>query len=210
MATTLAGIIRVDLPDGSVRLADGGVVYFGGDAYRSEDALFGSLLSASALSEGVGDEIPGGEIVFRPPSTVPASDVNRGDFQGTRVRMWIAEIDGDTGAIVGTPEQEVDGQIDVTTLRHAREGRTLNMVFVSRCERLFIVNEGNGLNGAFHRKVWPGELGLNNAVSVSTTFAWGSIGAGRGAVTIGSGGGGGGGGGSISGGVGYEQQMFAV
>lgn len=192
MATTLAGIIRVDLPEDTVRLADGGIVYFGGDAYRSDDPLFGSLLSASALSEGVGDEIPGGEIVFRPPSTVPATDVNRGDFQGARVRMWIAEIDGDTGAIVGTPEQEVDGQIDVTTLRHAKEGRTLNMVFVSRCERLFIINEGNGLNGSFHRKVWPGELGLDNAVAVSTAFAWGTIGAGRGAVMSGGGPAGGG------------------
>lgn len=206
MATTLAGIIRVDLPEDIVRLADGGIVYFGGEAYRSDDPLFGTLLSASGLSEGVGDEIPGGEIVFRPPSDVAASEINRGDFQGARLRMWIAEIDGDTGAIVGAPEQEVDGQIDVTTLRHAREGRTLNLVFVSRCERLFIINEGNGLNGSFHRKVWPGERGLDNATAVSTSFAWGTISAGRGAVTIGSGGGGGGSGGSV-GSPGYNENI---
>lgn len=196
MSTTLAGLIRIDLSGTTVRLADGGIVYFSGEAYRSEDAFLGTLASASALSEGVGDEIPGGELVFYPPSTVAAADLNRGDHQGARIRMWIAEVHNDTGAIVGTPEQEIDAQIDVTTLRHARDGRTMSMVFVSRAERMFIINEGNGLNSAFHRKVWPGERGLDNATAVSTTFAWGTIGAGRGATTVGPGysdGGGGGG-----------------
>src|SRR3546814_9368912 len=44
---------------------------------------------------------------------------------------------------------------------------------VSLAERLFELNIGNSLNSAWHKSVWPGELGHDNATGLSIPVAWG-------------------------------------
>jgi hypothetical protein len=66
---------------------------------------------------------------------------------------------------------------------------------IAAADRLFTINEGNVLSSAFHQAVWPGELGLDNAIDVGTTVAWRVKAPPRGSVAGGGGAGGGGGGG---------------
>jgi hypothetical protein len=61
------------------------------------------------------------------------------------------------------------------------------MMFVSRLERLFSINEGNSLSPRFHKTVWPGELGEDNATGVGVAVAWGVEGAPRGSTYSGGG-----------------------
>lgn len=186
-AISVRGLMKIELPEHIVLLCDGGFVVFDGETYRSKDPLFGSIGSVEVLAEGKGDEIPALEMELLPPKTAAIADLSKPGYQTSRVRFWIAEWDRATGLISGTPELMYDGQIDQTSLRLGKE-RTLTMTVVSNAERLFELNIGNSLNPGFHKSVWPGEKGHDNATGLMIPLAWGveSPGGGRG------GGGGGG------------------
>lgn len=169
----LAGFLLWNTPAGDVRLVDGGTLAFNGEQYRASHPVFGSISDFQPINEGVGDEAPAGTLTFSPAPEADPSVVNSPALQGTRIRMWIGEVDGDTGQLTGPPDLMLDGIGDVTRLKLARGSRQLEFDIASRSERLFLLNEGNVLSGEFHRSIYPGERGLDNAVAVSTTVAWG-------------------------------------
>lgn len=170
----MVGLAKIALPTQDILLCDGGFIDFGGDRYTSADPDFGSIQSVDALEERVGDEAPGGRLTFLPVSTAAAATLSQPSFQGASMRFWIGRVNEATGELDGTPELVFDGELDTTTLRVGRGSRALDMEFVSVAERLFNINEGNVLSPRFHKSVWAGELGLDNAHGVGTTVAWGA------------------------------------
>lgn len=169
----LAGLLKLELPGRTVLLCDGGTVKWGDDSYVAEDPVFGTIAAIEAVTEGIGDQAPAATITFAPQPDADVDDLCTEAMQGSRLRVWIAEIDYETGAIIGTPDQQTDAVIDVPRLRLGKGKRLVEMDFVSSLERLFIVATGNVLSGEFHRRVWPGERGCDNATGVETTFSWG-------------------------------------
>lgn len=181
----LVGLIKIELPAQTIRLCDGGFIYFGGEKYTSADDAFGSIETVEAIEENAGDEAPSGRLTFLPSSASAAGDLSQPEFQGSRARMWLARVDEATGTVLDS-ELVGDMELDTTTLRGARSSRRLDMEFISVAERLFNINEGNVLSASFHKAIWPGEQGLDNAVGVPSQVAWGVNGAQRGAVVSGS------------------------
>lgn len=180
----LAGFLKWETGDGDVRLCDGGVLTFDGETYSSRHSVFGAISGFLPINEGVGDEAPAGTLTFSPAAAAEPETINNPNLQGSRLRMWIAEVDRQTGVIIGLPDQVLDSIVDVTRLRLARGQRQLEVDIVSRSERLFLRNEGNVLSGEFHRRIYPAENGFNNAVGVPTVVAWGVVGAPRGSANF--------------------------
>lgn len=176
----LAGLLKVELPGYTARLCDGGTVTFGGEVYTSRDAVLGVLDSAEALTEGVGDEAPAASLTFLPPDTASASVLNAASTQGARVRAWIVEVNADTGLVIGTGEQLGDWIVDYPSLTLGTGKRQLELACVSGGDRLFQIDRGNSLSPTFHRSIYPGESGLDQASGVSSTFAWGAASPARG------------------------------
>ncbi|HYI43724.1 MAG TPA: hypothetical protein VD768_08900, partial [Sphingomicrobium sp.] len=127
---------------------------------------------------------------FLPASTAAAAALSQPSFQGSPIRVWLAEVDPAAGTVIGTPELLLDGELDTTELRLSRGQRKLDIGYISVAERLFQVNEGNVLSPRFHKSVWPGETGLDNATGVGLSVAWGVQSPPRGYSYSGSGGGG--------------------
>lgn len=194
----LIGLLKIELPTDTIRLCDGGFIVFGGETYESADPVFGTIASLAALTEGVGEEIPAMELALNPNGASAPADLSQPGFQKSLVRLWIGEKDEDTGQLVGTPDLLFYGQIDQTVLRVGRSARDLSMTIVATLERLFMRNEGNSLSPMFHKSVWPGETGHDNATGLGISVAWG-VESSRGAFGGSSGGSGGGGGGFMSG-----------
>lgn len=168
----LRGLLKIELPNHTVRLCDGGFAVFDGETYLSADPVFGAIGSVDGMEEGQGDEIPALDLTMMPPGTSGSSELSKPGYQRSRVRFWIAEYDPDSNAIIGTPDLMFDGQIDRTTLR-VGASRQLDMAVVSNAERLFELDIGNTLSPVFHKSVWPGELGHDNATGLSIPVAWG-------------------------------------
>jgi hypothetical protein len=170
---TLAGLLKIELPDHTIRLTDGGVVWWEGEKYAAEDDQFGTLAGAEAVTEQVNDEAPAGKLMLMPPSGITAADLFQPESQGSPVRFWLAQIDPETGLIVGTPELTFDGQIDSLTLRVGADELAVEIEFTSAAERLFMVREGNVLSPRFHALAWPGEKGFDHATDVQQAVPWG-------------------------------------
>lgn len=196
----LAGLVKIELPDATIRLCDGGFVKWGDEIFDAEDPVFGTIGAVEAIEEGIGDELPALRMTFLPRSTAAAADLSQPGYQGARERKWIAEVDPDTGMVVGTPSLEFDGMVDSTILVQGEASKALEMEVVPSLERLFLVNEGNTLSPRHHKSLFPGELGEDNANGVGVGVAWGTA---LPAQTYGQGfgggyGGGGGGGGQLN------------
>ena len=188
---TLVGLAKFELPGHTLRLCDGGQVVWDAETFAGDDPDFGSIADVAALNEESGDEAPGGRLTFLPADTAAAT-LSTPSYQGSRMRFWLARVDEATGEVSGTPELIGDMQLDTTTLRLARGQRRLDMEYISTADRLFSISEGNVLSPTFHKKVWPGELGFDNATGVPLTVAWGVKGPPRGSVAGGGSGGAGG------------------
>lgn len=187
----LIGLLKIELPDATVRLCDGGFVVFEGETYRSTDEVFGGIGSLQPLTEGIGEEIPALELTLNPAGASAPADLSQPGFQKSSVRLWVGEMDIDAGTLVGDPDLLFFGQIDQSVLRVGRSTRDLAMTIVSTLERLFMRNEGNSLSPVFHKSVWSGETGHDNATGLTVPVAWG-VEKSRGASSAGGASGGGG------------------
>lgn len=170
----LTGLMKIELPGRTVLLCDGGFVTWNGETYLGEDPDFGTLAGFEALEEGVGDEAPAGTLTMLPRSSAAAATLSRPGYQNSRIRLWLAEINETTGAVIGTPDLQADWQLDRTTLRLALGSRELEMGCVTRSQRLLARNEGNVLSSSFHSRIYPGERGHDNATGLEANFAWGA------------------------------------
>lgn len=169
----LVSLLRIDLPEVTVRLCDGGFVPFEGENYTAQDPLFGTIGSVDPLTEGIGEEIPALELTLLPPAGSAPADLSRPGFQRSTVRAWVGEFSQESGQLIGAPDLLFHGQIDQTTLRVGRSSRELAITVVSTAERLFMLNEGNSLSPRWHKSIWPGELGHDNAIGLTVPVAWG-------------------------------------
>jgi hypothetical protein len=187
---SIVGLMQIDLPGHTVRLCDGGFVPFMGQTFTSHDSLLGAIDTIEGLGEGIGDEVPALQVTFLPAGDAAPEDLARADFQTARCRFWVADYDPATGLVVGTPDVEFDGQIDTVVLAISGSGeRTLDTSIVSLMEKLFERNLGNSLNSAWHKSIWPGELGHDNATGLTIPVAWGVESPARATASIGAGGG---------------------
>jgi hypothetical protein len=184
----LAGLVKIELPDQTIRLCDGGFVYFDAEKYTSADEDFGAVESVDAFEENIGDDAPAGRMTFLPASAAAIATLSQPSFQGSRVRFWLVRVTEATG-IVEDSELIGDMELDTTKVRLGRGSRRLDMDFISIAERLFNISEGNVLSPRFHKSIWPSETGLDNATGVPLTKAWGVVGPPRGSVARSGGGG---------------------
>jgi hypothetical protein len=183
---TAVGLAKLELPGHTILQCDGGVVDWGSDHYTAEDANFGVIHSIEEAEESIGDEAPGGKLTFLPKDAAAAATLSSPAYQNSRMRFYFAEVTRATGAVSGTPILVGDMRLDTTTLRFPKGGRLLDIEFITSAERLMNVEDGNVLSPRFHKSVWPGELGLDNATGIELTKAWGVAGPPRGSVNTGS------------------------
>lgn len=174
MRVGLTGLLKIELPDGDVTLSDGGVTVFGGDTYRPQDATLGAWSSISTIAEGVGDEIPAIEFTFAPPGPIAVTALSVGAIQQSRVRLWVAEYDVTTGAVVGTPELRFIGVVDQPQVSFSFRQFSASITAVPDLEAMFFKDTGNGLSATFHKALYAGELGHDNASGLSVPIHWGT------------------------------------
>lgn len=182
----IAGLAEIILPERTVRLSDGGFVDWPGRGlFTAKDAEFGAIEAVDSVSEGINDQAPAGKLILLPPDITNAGALFRADAQGRPIRFWLAEVNGDTGAMIGAPQLMFDGLIDSIRLRFGRGTRHVDVEFVANAERLFNVREGNVLSTRFHQKAWPGEKGFDHCTGIPGGVPWGTPDPGRGTVSAG-------------------------
>lgn len=184
------GLIAIDFPGHALRLCEGGFVDWNGEIYRADDPVFGTLGEIEDLSEGVGEEVPVFNMTLLPPGTTTPAQLSQPGYQSSTARFWIGEYDPDTGRLSGAPDLQFEGEVDQTNLVFGADSRVLEMTIVSGAARLLERNIGNSLNPAWHKSIWPGETGHDNATGTDRPIAWGVEAPASGGFYHGGGGGG--------------------
>lgn len=168
-------------------MSDGGFVNYLGNTYQSEDALFG-VISGFEITGTAPDQAPGGKITFLTPNASAAAQLVSPGFQKSKLSIWLAEINEATASVIGTPTILTLAQLDRGVVSETMRSREVTLEFVSLGERMMTINEGNSLNGTFHKRIFANESGLDNAIGMGVTVAWGVSAPSRG-VSYGGGGG---------------------
>ena len=183
----LTGLMKIELPGGDIRLCDGAFFTYDSEGYTNSHADFGTITGIESITDGIGDNLPILKVVFAPKSGAAVADLVSSDQQGARARFWIAEYDNDTGLITGTPDLMFDGIVDRPLLSTGGGNREVEFDIISNAERLLLRQEANSMSPRFHKTIWSGELGMDNAIDLEIGVYWGVE-----MPSRGSGGGGGG------------------
>lgn len=190
MSVGITGLLKINLPGHTVLLTDAGVTEYAGETYSAYDSVLGSIASISTIAEGIGQEIPALELEFSPPGITAVTALSNGAIQQSQVRLYVAEYDINTGLVVGTPELRFLGFVDQPQVSFAFRQFTVTISAVPELEAMFFRDTGNGLSSTFHKALYPGELGHDNASGLSIPTSWGVSSPPRAASSFGSGGGG--------------------
>ena len=171
--------IRVELRQGgSINLLDGsGVVTFTVNGspvtFTGYDSVFGSLAAAQSVTERVADSAPKFAFSLLPPTENAMSTLNDPLQQNSKVYAWLGAVNEDTGAVIGIPELLWNGRLDYVKANYSKTMMIAEVTTVSAFDRLFEGEEGQRLNGEWHRSIWPGESGLDLVYDASSDVFWG-------------------------------------
>ena len=169
----LTWLLRLDLPSGSVFLSDGGVTTWDGNTFSASHPVLGGFSQISEVTEGFGPELPEQEIVFSPPSNAALDPLQTGAFQRSPMRVWLAEFNPATGAVVGEPNLRFAGRMDRVRQQFGMRQLSIVVSGVPETEALLFSDDGNGLSAEFHKAVYPGETGHDQATGLVVTVTWG-------------------------------------
>lgn len=171
----LGALFEAALRNGhTIRVSDGGFVSAFGQDFTSEDSIYGSIGACEPLSEGVADEVPALRITFLPKNGGSIPTLAQPINQRSRVKAWIAEVDSDSGLVVGTPTLMFNGVLERLGVKFGRNLRTVEMEIAANGVLLLNRYEGNARSESFHRRVWPGEAGEDNRSGLGVSVAWGA------------------------------------
>lgn len=184
MDTALAGMVvttftsvEIVLPGSTIRLINSaGSVTYSSKTFTGRDSIYGALSYVESVAESASPEAPRVRIGLLPPSNAAIVALAAPAVQGSIVTIQFGLVNEATGAVIGTPETLFAGEVDTAQLVSNTNTRTLELDCVSILERLFTDTEGIHLNGAWHKSVYPGELGMDFVIEALDDPYWGSDG----------------------------------
>lgn len=171
-SVALAGLVKIELPNDTIRFSDGDFFVYESEKYNSYSAEFGTISSLRVMSESIGDTVPALTLRILPPDINAAATLSEPGNQKSAVTFVIAEYDYETG-VISSGDTFFRGFVDQTMLTVGKNIYELAMTVVSLAERLFEGNIGNSMNPVWHKSVHPGELGHDNATGLAIQVAWG-------------------------------------
>ncbi len=171
--------VRIELNSGPViNLIDGsGVASFqvNGQSvdFTGYDPTFGSLGAANSIAERVADGAPQFSVTLMPPSENATGTLNDPLQQGSKLYAWWGLYDDEVGAVIGAPELLWNGRLDTVKTNFDANVMRVEVATVSAFDRLFVAEEGQRLNGEWHKSIWPGETGLDAVYDAQSDIFWG-------------------------------------
>ena len=164
--------VSIALPGGTIRLVSGGAVVIGGNAYSAYSSTYGSLSMVNTIGDGADGSVSRATITLLPAGGTAIADLTDTDAQGSVVVIYQGAINEATGAAIGTSETLFTGELDYCRLSVGPGGWSLEIECGTEEGRLLEPNEEWVLSDAFHKAIWPGELGLENVSAVQRKVYW--------------------------------------
>lgn len=171
---TMFGALKIELPAVTARLLDGSAeIDIDGEEYTGSVDGFGAWESIEEIEDGFGDEVPGTTISIMPDSDEAAALISDPDNQFSPVTVMVGARDDDTGLCIGEPYVAIKGVIDVPIHNFGQAECSVELDIASEMELLLLNDEDRLMCPSFHRRVWPGEAGMDHCTGVTDNGYWG-------------------------------------
>ena len=149
-------------PAVTVRLCSGGIVSFSGKTFSGLDPVWGALDRAETVRDGVESTRTTARASFLIPNDDALALLLNINAQGSPITLWQGAVNPATGLAAGnTADLLIEGVIDGGTLLIDQDTRQAIITCTTRSEYQQHAGEEWRLSGAFHKEIWPGELGLD-------------------------------------------------
>lgn len=201
-----AHLLRIELPDHTIRLLDGsGFVVWGAgenaEVFQGKDPEFGTISGFGEFTEAEGTEAPRQTVQLLYKDNAALARLTAPMAQGSPVTIYLAVVDRQTGAVIGEPDPRFFGELDDGSFNVDRTSKMLELELSTVWERLFDDNEGHRWNDTFWSYLYgPGARAFEHMPYVGGKMHWGYNGpsSGSGGSSYGGGGFVGGGGGNVT------------
>lgn len=148
-------------------LADGSILVF-----KGSDDNYGSLASVGNIAEALATEAPRLQIALQPPFSGTTSLIANPLYQGAEVDVWLVLVNQDTGNAYPLIKQWV-GVLDVAHIVESFNSRVVQLDVGSGWDFMLQGTDGIRLNGISHKRIWPGETGLDHIIAAQVEPYWG-------------------------------------
>ncbi len=200
-AVWLVQLIRWEANGFTALWCTGGFLVWNNEIYLDRHPDWGVLGDLPTFEDGIDNQTTRCNLSIFPPSEAAMAEVADRRHQRSRVWVWDASLDQETGLLIGVPDLLFQGHVDFPRMIN---GEKWEVVLECATEEALLnePNQQRRLSHSHHSDVWPGELGLIHVTGLKGKIYW------RTAQPSGVSTGGGYGGGGGSGGGGQVTQAF--
>lgn len=157
---------------GSVYLVDGADITISAQLYTGLHATYGALGEVEPVSDGADGQATLVNVTLLPPSMAAIGTFLAAFPQGTAINIYQGAVNTSTGAVIGTPEQLLQGELDVAEVSIGEGSFGLTLRVITEMTRLLERNEERKMSDAHHQSCFSGELGENFANGLVKKINW--------------------------------------
>ncbi len=164
-------LFSIALAAGAVRLSSGGEISYGGNTYYPENTSYGRLDTIPAIADGADDQVPTCEVNIILPSAAAKALWTVAADQGVSAVVMMGTINRSTGVVIGV-ETLFTGEYNCPEFMVSGGEDRVVLLLTGQLGRLLEPNHERKLSPAFHKSIWPGELGLDNVTRLTRKIPW--------------------------------------
>jgi len=151
----------------------GGYVVWNGEVYldRTPQGVIGEL---PPFEDGIDGQTTRYNLSIFPPDLAVMADIADRRHQKTRVTIWDAVMDAESGQIIGQPDRLFGGYVDLPRIFPEK----MEVILECGTDEALLnePNEQRRLSHSHHSHIWPGEQGLIHVTGLGRKIFWRSTG----------------------------------
>lgn len=178
IAPTTTQLIRWETSDFVLCWTTGGFLDWNGgndagtwERYAQRQGDYGAVGQLPEFEDGIDGQTTRMDLTVYPESAAALAAMADRKHQATRISVWEADVDPLTGQMIGTPDPLFQGEIDF-----ARFSVGDNWELILECgteeARTNEAHDERRLTDAYHRSIWPGELGMSFVSRLGRKIYW--------------------------------------
>lgn len=189
-AVWLVQLIKWEAVGFTALWSTGGFLIWGAETYLDRHPTYGVLGDLPTFEDAVDSQTSRCNLSIFPPTFEALAEVSNRRHQRTKVTIWDASVDPETGLLIGQPDWLFGGHVDFPRIVNGEQWE----VILECATEEALLNEPNSqrrLSHSHHSDIWPGEQGLIHVTGLGRKIYWRSAGGPSSAGGYGGGGGGG-------------------
>ena len=170
-AVWLVQLIRWEANGFTALWSTGGFLVWAGEVYLDRHADYGVLGDLPTFEDGIDNQNSRCNLSIFPASEAAMAEVADRKHQRSKVSIWDASVDPETGLLIGEPDLLFRGHVDFPRIIN---GESWEVILECATEEALLnePNQQRRLSHSHHSYVWPGELGLIHVTGLKRKIYW--------------------------------------